>query len=792
MMGDYNANLKLGTNTLFGDELKRFCNEELLTISDSIFCDPNSFTFYSDAHESVSWLDHCVCNGNLQSNVKDVHVSYDFTTSDHFPMHATFEFHQSRVNTGEENENPPVRKIKWQTLSSDDLSSYRDFTETHLNAIQMDPILLSCKDSDCDDSTHHEALDLMYNSIMNSLRQSSDTFVQQTARKKKHVIPGWNEYCRTVHTDAREAFLLWVSNGRPRTGPILRQMQVTRAAFKQSLRRCKASTSRTHADNLARKLLMKDSRSFWAEVKLLSGKSNTAVASTIGTTTGSQAIANLWRSHYSSILNSPHHSDASHTVRSMLARCNSFTDPFSIKEVSHVLKELKLNKATGLDLLSAEHFRYACAKLSSFLCTCFNSMLTHNYVPKSFSDTVLVPIIKDPKSSVTDINNYRPIAITSVASKIFEKLMLSRLQEYLHTSDNQFSFKAKLASDMCIFTLKNIIEYYVTSSSPVYVCYLDASKAFDRVNYWLLFKKLVKRNVPTIFIRFLMSWYCSQEFVVRWGQTFSSPFSATNGVRQGGILSPLLFNVYLDDLSLVLKSTNVGCFLNGVSFNHLLYADDMTLIAPSIHSLQILLDHCDSFALANDIKFNANKTKCMCIRPKKFKTDFEPYFTLSSKCLDVVSSHKYLGVHITDCLEDDANIRYQCRNLYSRGNTIIRNFKNCNDVVKCSLFKTFCTQIYGAQTWSTFRCESFHQIKVAYNRIFRILMGLEHRVSMKHVLVCKGLDPFDVVFRKACVSFRSRLFLSDNTLIKTITQSRYLTSCKLYKIWNKHVFTFTN
>ena len=93
--------------------------------------------------------------------------------------------------------------------------------------------------------------------------------------------------------------------------------------------------------------------------------------------------------------------------------------------------------------------------------------------------------------------------------------------------------------------------------------------------------------------------------------TFSASFKVTNGVRQGGILSPLLFNVYMDDLSHVLNESKVGCMMNGVYINHLMYADDTVLIAPSARALQILLNNCDIYANDCDIIYNSKKTVCM-------------------------------------------------------------------------------------------------------------------------------------------------------------------------------------
>ena len=103
--------------------------------------------------------------------------------------------------------------------------------------------------------------------------------------------------------------------------------------------------------------------------------------------------------------------------------------------------------------MSAPHICY----LTS-VSLCLKAMVLHGHLPISFSDTILVPITKDKKGDIADINNYRPIAITSVASKKIEKVVLLRIKHYLCTNDKQFSCKPKHATDMCIFTLKSILD----------------------------------------------------------------------------------------------------------------------------------------------------------------------------------------------------------------------------------------------------------------------------------------------------------------------------------------------
>ena len=108
-------------------------------------------------------------------------------------------------------------------------------------------------------------------------------------------------------------------------------------------------------------------------------------------------------------------------------------------------------------------------------------------------------------------------------------------------------------------------------------CFLDASKAFDCVDHHALFQKLLRRNLPPVVVRLLLFWYQQQSVQVRWQSTLSEPFGVSNGVRQGGVLLPILFTVYIDDLLLDLHQLGVGCFWKQHFVGALCYADDVAL-----------------------------------------------------------------------------------------------------------------------------------------------------------------------------------------------------------------------
>ena len=631
----------------------------------------------------------------------------------------------------------------------------------------------------------------MYEDIIDALRVSGEELTNQKKKSNHRPIAGWNDYCREAHSNARDAFLLWADNNKPRSGPIFDTMRHSRTVFKQAIRHCRATESRAHADSLARKLLARNPKQFWKEVQRMNGKDDVSLATTVGHATGQTNIADMWKVHYSELLNSTPHSAKKQTVLDKLGLCSSLNEPLTALEVAAAIKELKKNKACGLDHLQSEHFKFSCTKITVLLSLCFNAMLSHGHLSQQLMNTILVPIIKDKKGDVTDADNYQPIAITSVTSKLFETVFLTRFSSLLGTCDNQFGFKSSHSTDMCVFVLKQMIELYTSSSSPIFICYLDASKAFDRINFWVLFEKLLDRGISCIFVRFLMIWYCTQEFVVRWGNTYSTPFNVTNGLRQGGILSPILFNVYVNDLSNVLNTAGVGCTINGTIVNHLIYADDTVLIAPSARALQLLLAHCDIFATDCDIIYNAKKSVCMCIKPVCLKVVIEPRLVLSNNVLKYVSSYKYLGITICNDKKDDVEIAKQCRNLYARGNTVIRNFKQCSEEIKCRLFKSYCTGFYCSPLWITHSSESLRRIHVAFNRIFRILLNLESRQSMSSAFVSRGLNPFTVVIRKSVFSFKQRLLVSNNLIVKSITDSMYFISCLTTKSWNRSLYIST-
>ena len=108
------------------------------------------------------------------------------------------------------------------------------------------------------------------------------------------------------------------------------------------------------------------------------------------------------------------------------------------------------------------------------------------------------------KTRMVTLQANRAVALSTVASKILEIILVNHIEEYIVTKENQFAYKKGHSTDMCIFTLKECIGYYTVHNTPMYVCFLDASKVFDCINHWKLFKILVDRKYV---IKALVYWY---------------------------------------------------------------------------------------------------------------------------------------------------------------------------------------------------------------------------------------------------------------------------------------------
>jgi len=154
------------------------------------------------------------------------------------------------------------------------------------------------------------------------------------------------------------------------------------------------------------------------------------------------------------------------------------------------------------------------------------------------------------------------------------------------------TFKKLSSYSHAIYLLRCVTDYYISSGSTVNICALDLSKALDKMNHNGLFIKLMERNIPENLLILLERWFSVCMTCVKWCNVLSSLFTLRCGIRQGGVLSPCLFAIYVDDLVDQVKLCGFGCYIRCTCISILLYADDILLLDLSISALQLLLSVC--------------------------------------------------------------------------------------------------------------------------------------------------------------------------------------------------------
>ena len=208
---------------------------------------------------------------------------------------------------------------------------------------------------------------------------------------------------------------------------------------------------------------------------------------------------------------------------------------------------MKTDKIDEQGKCFSNNFIYGTDLLHRHLSVLFTSMINHGYAPAEFLKSSMLPLPKGARADLSNSDMYRSIAISSLLSKILDNVIIERQQDFLSTSNYQFGNKAKSSTVLCTTMVNETIQYYTEKCGrAVYLLLVDASKAFDKVSYEKLFELLLARNVCPKIVKLFYYMYTHQTCHVRWNNKQSDPFSVSNGVKQGSVISPLLFSIYID------------------------------------------------------------------------------------------------------------------------------------------------------------------------------------------------------------------------------------------------------
>ena len=360
--------------------------------------------------------------------------------------------------------------------------------------------------------------------------------------------------------------------------------------------------------------------------------------------------------------------------------------------------------------------------------------------------STLVPIVKDKLGDICTSSNYRSIAISSLILKIFDWVIILLYGHKLELDQRQFSYQPKISTNMCTWMAIETIDFFTRNGSEVFICATDMSKAFDKVRHSLLFKKLIDKGLPSVYIRLLLVMYRGQTANVRWNNIFSNEFDISNGVKQGAVLSAILFCVYVDDLYKILQRRKSGCWINNEYYGIVGYSDDMLLIAPSIDALQAMISTCEKYTLEHNLQFstdfNPRKSKTKCMAFTKRKSSELRQMLLCGNPLPWVNNIKHLGSVITNDSSRMADDTLQKRAAYiNRNNELCQEFHYTHPITKVKINNIFNTSFYGSVLWDLFGKESL-RLEKTWNISMRKMLSLPydtHRYMLEPISITRHI-----------------------------------------------------
>ena len=369
-----------------------------------------------------------------------------------------------------------------------------------------------------------------------------------------------------------------------------------------------------------------------------------------------------------------------------------------------------------------------------------------------------------PKKGKIDLStkkSWRPITIGSSENWILEKVMLSRLSPYLVTKDCQFGYKSQHSTNHAIEIVRTL-----ERSHDAHVCLLDASSAFDKLSWRRIKDQLVKRNVPSTLVKLTMT----QLFSTKISVCNTAIFYPRTGVKQGGVLSGIIFASCYDDLVESLETTGAGILLSCVNNRYklicvIIYADDVLVMATRPHGLKCLINKVFLFANQySDITFNAGKSCILRLGPHRKQP-------VSVCGIPTSESYTYLGVEIGRAADPQSTAAAK---LYKNTNVL---FSQNADLKKCSIeVKNMCIYSYG----NVYAIENLLCVNSRLRQAHRYMTKLVHcnwrqfadldgpNIRSRRLYSVFQLDSLEVIHRKRRNNFLLKAAAHTNSIISGV------------------------
>ena len=659
--------------------------------------------------------------------------------SRHSPIMMKLKLDQIVTSKTRQSEKSRLRKPAWYKATQDDRNNYTGMLDIHLKNLTI-PESLSCKDVTCQCSLHSEERDQHVINILCTLVETSYTNIPLSAKARPdssthQCLPDWKTTVAPLKSDSLFWHSVWKDAGSPQSGALHQVMCHARRKYHTSVKLAKRLAGNTKAKNLHAAAETSDVE-LMKELKRTLDKKSMAqtIPDSLDGKVTPDTVLERFRECYQDLFNSAGTQDAMTGIKAKLAQLIDASSATEVEKVTaDIVKQacgrMKPGKMDVTEAFTSDVFLHAPDYLFELLAAVFRSFLTHGTVTLQVLSCAFLPLFKGGLKSPDKFDSYRAIAGASQLLKLFEYVILIVWGDLLQTDSMQFGFKAGVSTTQCTWLVNEVSTYFMRRGTAVSACLLDCSKAFDKCRFDVLFSKLIKKGFPAIVVRVLIFVYEEQSCCVKLGGNKSSSFQVTNGTRQGSVLSPLLFSVYLDDLLLKLRKLGLGCHIGGLWYGGCGYADDLILLAPNREVLQKMVQVCQLYAEEHNLMFSTDpvpalsKTKCIffCGRPGKVK--YPDPVKLDGQDLPWVES----AVHLGHTLHQLTNMEKDCQKARARfiGKTVQlrEDLSFANPVQILKAVQILCSDAYGSMLWNL-SSDSSEQFFKAWNTTVKLVYGV--------------------------------------------------------------------
>ncbi|KAG7301234.1 hypothetical protein JYU34_014132 [Plutella xylostella] len=390
------------------------------------------------------------------------------------------------------------------------------------------------------------------------------------------------------------------------------------------------------------------------------------------------------------------------------------------REVEKAIDSLQNEKSAGPDGINSELLKIAKENLIEPLTDLFNQILEKETVPAQWLTSTIILLFK--KGSTANINDYRPITLTSNIYKCFAKVILARIAPTLDEQQpvEQAGFRKGFSTSDHLHVMQQLIEKTNEYPQPLYIAFIDFTKAFDSIEHCYLWEALYKDKIEPKYIALLKHIYDHSSATIKLDQS-GPKFNIEKGVKQGDSISPKLFNSVLEHIFKKCNWQKKGININGKYMSNIRFADDIALFASTKEELQDMLSEINIECNKVGLYINKKKTKVM------YNTAEILQIQLEGETLETVNDFIYLGRSLSFQNNESEEINRRIANTWKRFWQLKHIFKNKRISIKLKsrAFDTCLLPIltYGAQTWALTKKDVL-KLKTTQRKIERSMLSL--------------------------------------------------------------------